>query len=534
MPLASPCYNSWGDQSASKCAFITNNWSNDSLIHSDDPTSAMWPLYQGLTCMPTDDPTDSCTLGGFPSYAVDVSNVAQIQLAVNFARNANLRLVVKNTGHDFFGKSLGAGALSIWTHNLKQTQFYSSLKQNGYSGPAFKFGAGIQAFEMYEAANQHGVSVVGGEGKTVGVMGGYILGGGHSPLSSIYGMAADQVLSMEVVLPNGQFVTATSTVNPNLFWALRGGGGSMFGVVTSITVKAYPKMQVSVATFNFVSGGNITADLFWKGITAYLSYLPTFTDAGTYSYFDVIQIAPGTFLFAMAPFFAPQLNQNQLQTLVAPLFADLAALGIPVNALSYFNYNNFYDAWNLHFPLEAVGATTLKTASRLFPRQNFEPKTGNATLFNETVAAIRYTVEAGSTILAFNIAANPKTGYPDNAVNPAWRNTVLHAIQAISWDAGADVQTVATACLKLTNDWQAAWRATCPEAGAYMSEGDVIEPNFQQSFYGSANYARLLAYKQQVDPWGLFYTPTGVGSENWYITGQVTGLPTQNGQLCHV
>ncbi|CAK7230585.1 hypothetical protein SCUCBS95973_007625 [Sporothrix curviconia] len=534
VPLASPCYTNWGNENAATCAFLDSNWSNDSYIHADDPTSVMWPLYQGATCMPTESPSDECTLGGYPSYAVSASNVAQIQLAVNFARNANLRLVVKNTGHDFNGKSAGAGALSIWTHNLKQTQYFSSLKASGYTGPALKFGAGVQAFEMYEAANQYGVTVVGGEGKTVGVMGGYILGGGHSPLSSLYGMAADQVLSMEVVLPSGQFVTASATSNPDLFWALRGGGGSTFGVVTSVTVKAYPKMQVSVATFNFISGGNVTADLFWQGISAYMSYLPTFTDAGTYSYFDIIQVAPGTYYFAMAPFFAPKLSQAQLEALVAPLLADLAALGIPVNALTFANYDNFYDAWNLNFPLESVGVTTIKTASRLFPRANFEPKTGNATLFNETVAAIRYTVEAGATVLAFNIAANPATGYPDNAVNPAWRNTVLHAIEAISWDAGSSDEVIAAACLKLTNDWQAAWRATCPDAGAYMSEGDILEPNFQQAFYGSANYARLYAYKQQVDPWGLFYAPTGVGSEDWYITGQITGLPTQNGQLCHV
>jgi hypothetical protein len=70
--------------------------------------------------MPTADPTNNCTLGAYPNYAVNVSNVAQIQLAVNFARNANLRLVVKNTGHDFNGKSSGAGALSICTMTICQ------------------------------------------------------------------------------------------------------------------------------------------------------------------------------------------------------------------------------------------------------------------------------------------------------------------------------------------------------------------------------------------------------------------------------
>ena len=63
--------------------------------------------------------SSSCLQGGYPTYVVNVSTVAQIQLAVNFARNANLRLVVKNTGHDFNGKASGKGALSIWTHYLR-------------------------------------------------------------------------------------------------------------------------------------------------------------------------------------------------------------------------------------------------------------------------------------------------------------------------------------------------------------------------------------------------------------------------------
>jgi FAD/FMN-containing dehydrogenase len=142
--------------------------------------------------------TSTCSMGGYPTYVVNASNVAQIQLAVNFARNLNLRLVVKNTGHDFNGKASGKGALSIWTHWLKDTKFYSKYKAtNGYVGPAIKVGAGVQVWEAYEFAKANGVTVVGGEAVTVGLGGGYTAGGGHSPLSSMYGMAADQVLSME-------------------------------------------------------------------------------------------------------------------------------------------------------------------------------------------------------------------------------------------------------------------------------------------------------------------------------------------------
>jgi hypothetical protein len=96
---------------------------------------------------------------------VNVSNVAQVQLAVNFARNANLRLIVKNTGHDFNGKSTGAGGLGVWTHNLKDLEYIENYNGSSYQGPAVKMGAGVQAFEVYEMGEKLGFTAVGGEGK---------------------------------------------------------------------------------------------------------------------------------------------------------------------------------------------------------------------------------------------------------------------------------------------------------------------------------------------------------------------------------
>ena len=137
----------------------------------------MWPLFQGRTCMPTNDSTGTCTLGGYASYSINVSTVAQIQLGINFARNLNLRLVVKNTGHDYIGKSSGAGALNIWTHNLKSIKFIKNFESNEYTGPSFKAGAGVQGFEILEAARDNDVTVLAGICETVGWAGGYIAGG---------------------------------------------------------------------------------------------------------------------------------------------------------------------------------------------------------------------------------------------------------------------------------------------------------------------------------------------------------------------
>ena len=108
---------------------------------------------------------------------------------------------------------------------MKDIEMSSQLESVDYAGPVTKLGLGVQAFEIYAAAKEAGVTMVGGEGATVGVVGGYVLGGGHSPVSGIYGMGADQVLSMQVITADGRFVTADQAENSDLFWALCGGGG---------------------------------------------------------------------------------------------------------------------------------------------------------------------------------------------------------------------------------------------------------------------------------------------------------------------
>lgn len=101
----------------------------ESRFYLNDPVTVLTTWTTGNTCDVTFFPTGNCTQGGFSVYVVNVTNVRQIQAAVNFARNTNLRLVIKNTGHDFNGRSTGAGALSIWTHWLKSFEFIPNYTQ---------------------------------------------------------------------------------------------------------------------------------------------------------------------------------------------------------------------------------------------------------------------------------------------------------------------------------------------------------------------------------------------------------------------
>jgi hypothetical protein len=77
-------------------------------------------------------------------------------------------LVVRSTGHDFAGKGIGAGALSLWTHNLNDLEFYPNYSYESYSGPAFKLGAGVMTEDVYALAEENGVTAVGGECRVCG------------------------------------------------------------------------------------------------------------------------------------------------------------------------------------------------------------------------------------------------------------------------------------------------------------------------------------------------------------------------------
>ncbi|KAI8931222.1 hypothetical protein NX059_011570 [Plenodomus lindquistii] len=530
-PLASVCYPG-ADYDAAKCSEYTVPAWQRSYIHMEDPIEMMSPVAQGMTCAPPSlYDSHGCTRGGFPMYVVNATEPKHVQLAVNFARNSGIRLIVRNTGHDFLGKSGGKDALSIWTHWMKDIEYIEEYvdEELGYSGPAFKAGSGVQAFELYKAANDKGRIVVGGEGETVGIMGGYIQGGGHSPLTGLYGTGADNVLSMEVVTASGDFVVANSTSNTDLFWALRGGGGSTFGVATSVTVRAHPDLPVTASRFSFSSAqtGNET---FWAAIRALPDIWTANADAGTYNYMTLIP-SNGTFTFAFSPFFAPNKTVAEATALLQPWFTKLTDLGIKFDP-NITHFPTYYSAWRSSFPLEAVQKPNVATASRLFPRSTFATPESR----EEWYTNIRQSSEKNRVQVHFNMQAkNPflRDGPAnDNAVNSHWRPLVAFSMQSVRWPINSTAEEI----LRIRQDFQDGdmqrWRDISPGAGSYLAEADRLEPDFGNAFWGD-NYERLAKVKGELDPHDVFFAATGVGSERWEVRS-VDGLPNENGKLCRV
>lgn len=144
------------------------------------------------------------------------------------ARQYNIRLIIKNSGHDYIGRSSAPNSLSIWVHHLKGFQFYdtSFSPQNcniTIDGPAVTAAGGTEMLEAYQASDAVNHTVVGGGGRTV-ALGGFISAAGHSILSLHHGLAADNVLEMEIVSPTGDILTLNECQNTDLFWAMRGVG----------------------------------------------------------------------------------------------------------------------------------------------------------------------------------------------------------------------------------------------------------------------------------------------------------------------
>lgn len=178
-----------------------------------------------------------------------------VKAVFEYAHETKRPVVIKNTGHDWKGRSSGVDSIALWTHHLRHpnvpivldTTFIpdgcpDSLLQRE---KVFHFGPGETWAGAYQFAEDHGYSVLGGTCGTVGVAG-WLLGGGHSPLTPKYGMGVDNVRQVELIVPNGTKVIANRCQNQDLFFAVRGGGGGTFGVLTNITYKALPKFSLQV------------------------------------------------------------------------------------------------------------------------------------------------------------------------------------------------------------------------------------------------------------------------------------------------
>ncbi|KAK2766506.1 hypothetical protein FQN53_006723 [Emmonsiellopsis sp. PD_33] len=506
VPLGAPCHEPNYDAAA--CDALREAWQLPE-VHYESSSSVMAPFFANGTCDPYHPVSTPCTLGNYVVYAVNVSKPEHISTALRFATKHNIRIVTRNTGHDYQGKSTGAGALGIWLHNLKNIDIHDYHDAH-YSGKAITMGAGVQGFEAYEAADRAGLQVVGGECPTVGMAGGYAQGGGHSALSSRYGLAADQVLQWDVVDGRGNLISATRDNKfSDLYWALSGGGGGTYGVVWSVTSKAHAATPVSGLNLTFTNTAEISKDTFYEAVTRFHAALPAIVDSGAMAIWFFTSSS-----FIISPITGPDITKEALVSLIEPFTKALTDIGIKytMDAQQFPSYLTQFNTMQ-----GEIGVGEAQYGGWLIPRSVVQ--TDNDAL----TAACRHIVEDGATFIGVGLnVSRAVTGDVHNAVFPGWRDALIHVTLTTPWKWNANEEMVAMQ-RKMTEDYVPKLAALAPDAGAYLNEADFRQPDFQKAFYGS-NYGKLLGIKAKYDPHSIFYGRTAVGSEAW--------VQEDDGRLC--
>ncbi|KAK1997957.1 FAD-binding domain-containing protein [Colletotrichum falcatum] len=518
-PLAHSCHDpTYSDDT---CISLRQQWGRPGL-QIPHPAEFLSPWFQNQSCVPFTSRSSACELGNYASYSINVTGPRDIVAGLAFAQQNNVRLVIKNTGHDQNGKGTGKGALSLWTHNLKDKTFIPAYKSKHYTGPAVKLGAGVQGGEAAAFAHENGGHrVVVGSCPTVGVVGGYTQGGGHSALSGVYGLAADNVLEWEVVTADGKLLTATPQKNKDLYWALSGGGPGTYGVVVSMTMRVFPDAAVGAASYSFsVASTGGSEDAYWKAVSTFHEQMLPLLDKGVYTTYSVTSTS-----FVVLAIIAPSHNQTELETLMQPMLTALAQQ----NGLSPESVNlqtsgasNIYDvlATNV-WPILGDASLVAAQGGRLVTRANLKADLPGV------MAAMRNITSGGTFYLACTgINTTTSSVVPpiaDNAVLPAWRDTSLNCLIGTAWAWGQSWDPVPGWQKELINEILPAIEAVTPNSGAYLNEANFGQRDWQRQFYGK-NYDQLVAIKKRYDPDDVFYAVTAVGSEAWAADG--------DGRLC--
>ncbi len=165
-----------------------------------------------------------------PALIARCAGTADVITALNFGRDSGLRIAVRGGGHSFPGHSVCDGGLVIDLSAMKGVRVDPAAR-------TARAEAGARWLEFDHETQAFGLATTGGTASDTGIAG-LTLGGGLGWLSSKHGLTVDNLISADVVLADGRFVTASASQNPDLFWGLRGGGGN-FGVVTSFEYRVH-------------------------------------------------------------------------------------------------------------------------------------------------------------------------------------------------------------------------------------------------------------------------------------------------------
>lgn len=437
--------------------------------------------FRGEVLLPSDDGYESArkiwnaTIDKHPALIVRCTTTSDVVRAVNFARDNSLLLAVRGGGHNIAGNAMCDDGIVIDLSKMKATRVDSGARRVTIEG-------GATLADLDTATQAHGLATPVGINSTTGVAG-LTLGGGFGWLSRKHGMTVDNLESAEVVTAAGEVVRASATEHPDLFWALRGGGGN-FGVVTRFEFRLHPV------------GPDVLSGLIVYPISEAKSVLQQYREflakaPEALSVWTVLRQAPplpflpervhGKAIIALALIYAGDPKQGE------PLIEPLRKFGIPLG--EHVGVQP-YVAWQQAFdPLLTPGARNY------WKSHNFSTlKDG---LFDAVIEYIGKLPSPQCEIFFGAIGGATTRPAPDSAAY-AHRDAKFVMNVHGRWEEPADDKR----CIGWARDF---FNASAPFAsgGVYVNFLTADEGDRVRSAYGP-NYDRLAQVKRTYDPTNLF------------------------------
>ena len=319
----------------------------------------------------------------------------------------------------------------------------------------------------------------------------------------------DNAIEFDVITADGQARTINACNDPDLFWAMRGGGGGTFAILTSYKFQLHPSVPLNVfsfqANFSIPEGQlDITQSAVHRDILrALASNQSTLASHGIAGYNFILpdhmvslQILPST-------------DAEQIKNVTSKLRKFLADYpGLEITENTYHTFRKFSD-WHKFTETPAIARNGpvglgIVESGRFLPKRLFSTPESIEKVVDAVLTAMQFSLTNRGGGAAQLYATGP-LNQPDNSktgVNPAWRDAMWEVIMGGSWTSA----TSGSVRSQIRNTISASiepFKVLTPGGGCYMNEGDWTEESWEQTFFGS-NYDKLLRVKKAYDPSGLF------------------------------
>ncbi len=443
----------------------------------------------------TASPWDTFADFGPPKAVLQAKNARDVANGVTYARSTSTPLAARSGGHNYAGYSttpgllISLGAMNAIRVNVKKREV--------------TVGAGAQLGNVYNALSAHGLMVSAGTCPTVGV-GGHVLGGGFGLSSRKFGLLADSLISAQLVLADGRVVTASAKKNPDLFWAIRGGGGGNFGYATEFTFRASPVGNLSAFKFQYPWAQGKAAFAAWQDLIPSMPAELTTSSA-------LLNNAPGTTNPAAMGVQVYGLFHGTAEELTAVLQPLVNAAGAaPTQMLQdmtfmeqVFYFGGCSDITSCqNAPVGDVQPLDYYVKSSY--TQTAYPQAAIDTLFtaveNWPGTAQNCMIESFSYGGFVNGIAPAATAFP--------HRDQLFCTQAAAFFGPTDTPATRQAAVTWLTQMNSNM-APYNSGGAYVNYIDGSQEDWAQAYYG-ANLARLQKVKRTYDPGNLFDFPQAI------------------------